>query len=81
MVARPGDAAVGADEQPGPTAAGVRPDPAGAPRRAALVASQILGTALARHVLRIAPAASMPREEVIARLASTVQRHLTAERR
>lgn len=60
--------------------AGVCPDPADAPRRAALVASQILGMALARHVLRIAPAASMPREEVIAWLAPTVQRYLTAER-
>lgn len=40
-------------EQLGPVAAGVCPDPADAPRRAALVSSQILGMALARYVLRI----------------------------
>ncbi|MFF1836126.1 TetR family transcriptional regulator [Streptomyces sp. NPDC058231] len=65
--------------QLGPIAAGVCPDPADAPRRAALVASQILGMALARYVLRIAPAAAMSRDEVIAWLAPTVQRYLTAE--
>ncbi|MFB7914799.1 TetR family transcriptional regulator [Streptomyces sp. NPDC056061] len=59
---------------------GVCPDPADAPRRAALVASQILGMALARYVLRFEPAVSMPREEVVAWLAPTVQRYLTAER-
>ncbi|MET7310801.1 TetR family transcriptional regulator [Streptomyces sp. NPDC005571] len=67
-------------EQLGPIAAGVCPDPADAPRRAALAASQILGMALARYVLRIAPAAAMSRDEVIAWLAPTVQRYLTAER-
>ncbi|MER7726228.1 TetR family transcriptional regulator [Streptomyces sp. NPDC096323] len=66
-------------EQLGPIAAGVCPDPADAPRRAALAASQILGMALARYVLRIPPAVSMDREEVIAWLAPTVQRYLTAE--
>ncbi|MFF2960682.1 TetR family transcriptional regulator [Streptomyces sp. NPDC057963] len=67
-------------QQIGPMAAGVCPDPAAAPRRAALVASQILGMALARYVLRIEPAVSMPRDEVIAWLAPTIQRYLTAER-
>ncbi|MET7860867.1 TetR family transcriptional regulator [Streptomyces sp. NPDC005318] len=67
-------------EQIGPIAAAVCPDPADAPRRAALVTSQILGMALARYVLCLAPAVSMPREEVIAWLAPTVQRYLTAER-
>ncbi|WP_328910801.1 TetR family transcriptional regulator [Streptomyces sp. NBC_00234] len=66
-------------EQLGPIAAGVCPDPADAPRRAALAASQILGMALARYVLRIEPAAAMPREEVVAWLAPTLQRYLTAE--
>ncbi|MGW1814338.1 TetR/AcrR family transcriptional regulator [Streptomyces sp. NPDC002125] len=66
-------------EQLGPVAAGVCPDPADAPRRAALVASQILGMALARYVLRIEPAAAMSRDEVISWLAPTVQRYLTAE--
>ncbi|MFI6108332.1 TetR family transcriptional regulator [Streptomyces sp. NPDC051310] len=66
--------------QLGPIAAGVCPDPAEAPRRAALVAAQILGMALARYVLRLPPAVEMSRDEVIAWLAPTVQRYLTAER-
>lgn len=65
--------------QLGPIAAGVSPDPADAPRRAALVASQILGMALARYVLRLPPAVEMTRDEVVAWLAPTVQRYLTAE--
>ncbi|MFE6126906.1 TetR family transcriptional regulator [Streptomyces sp. NPDC056437] len=66
--------------QIGPVAAAVCPDPADAPRRAALVASQILGMALARYVLRFPPAVDMSREEVIGWLAPTIQRYLTAER-
>ncbi|UUN28480.1 TetR/AcrR family transcriptional regulator [Streptomyces sp. FIT100] len=62
-----------------PVAAGVCPDPAEAERRAALAASQILGMALARYVLRIPPAVDMARDEVIAWLAPTIQRYLTAE--
>ncbi|MDG4862134.1 TetR family transcriptional regulator, partial [Streptomyces sp. T-3] len=65
--------------QLGPVVAAVCPDPADAPRRAALVASQVLGMALTRYVLRFPPAAQMSREEVIAWLAPTVQRYLTAE--
>ncbi|MFC8537067.1 TetR family transcriptional regulator [Streptomyces sp. NPDC057249] len=66
-------------EQFGPVVAGLCPDPSDAPRRAALAASQILGMALARYVLRLEPAVSMDRDEVIAWLAPTVQRYLTAE--
>ncbi|MEU4360182.1 TetR/AcrR family transcriptional regulator [Streptomyces virginiae] len=66
-------------EQLGPIAAGVCPDPAEAPARAALAASQILGMALARYVLRLPPAAAMSRDEVVAWLGPTVQRYLTAE--
>ncbi|MFI9629509.1 TetR family transcriptional regulator [Streptomyces sp. NPDC052042] len=66
-------------EQLGRIAVGVCPDPADARRRAALVASQILGMALARYVLRIEPAVAMSREEVVAWLAPTIQRYLTAE--
>ncbi|MFI6471621.1 MULTISPECIES: TetR family transcriptional regulator [unclassified Streptomyces] len=66
-------------EQMIPVAAGVCPDPADAPRRAALVSSQILGMAMARYVLRFPPAVAMSREEVIAWLAPTVQRYLTTE--
>jgi AcrR family transcriptional regulator len=53
-------------------------DPADAPRRAMLVASQILGMALLRYVLRFGPAAEMPRAEVVAWLAPTVERYITA---
>ncbi|MFF8835338.1 TetR family transcriptional regulator [Streptomyces sp. NPDC015130] len=63
--------------QLGPVARGVCPDPAEAPRRAALVASQILGMALARYVLRLPPAVEMSRDEVVAWLGPTVQRYLT----
>ncbi|MFG3381867.1 TetR family transcriptional regulator [Streptomyces sp. NPDC047999] len=67
-------------EQLGPVALGVCPEPAEAPRRAALAASQILGMALARYVLRLPPAVELSRDEVIAWLGPTVQRYLTAER-
>lgn len=67
-------------EQLGPVVAGLSPDPADAPRRAALVASQILGMALARYVLCFPPAVEMTKEEVVSWLAPTVQRYLTGER-
>ncbi|MET9377988.1 TetR family transcriptional regulator [Streptomyces sp. NPDC003035] len=64
--------------QLGPLTRGVCPDPAEAPRRAALVASQILGMALTRYVLRFGPAVEMSREEIVAWLGPTIQRYLTA---
>ncbi|MFD0144370.1 MULTISPECIES: TetR/AcrR family transcriptional regulator [unclassified Streptomyces] len=64
--------------QLGPVTVGVCPDPAEAPRRAALVASQILGMALARFVLRLPPAVEMSQDEIVAWLGPTVQRYLTA---
>ncbi|MEN8655837.1 TetR family transcriptional regulator [Streptomyces sp. 21So2-11] len=67
-------------EQLVPIAAGLGHDPAEAPRRAALVASQILGMAMARYVLRLPAAVEMDREEVVGWLGPTVQRYLTAER-
>ncbi|GAA3394331.1 hypothetical protein GCM10017752_39100 [Streptomyces roseoviridis] len=66
-------------EQLGPITAGLCPDPADAPRRAGLVASQILGMALTRYVLRLPPLVEMSREEIEAWLAPTVQRYLTAQ--
>ncbi|MCM2578303.1 TetR/AcrR family transcriptional regulator [Streptomyces meridianus] len=66
-------------EQLEPVVAKVCPVPGQGPTRAALVSSQILGMALGRFVLRIAPAAGMPREELVAWLGPTVQRYLTAE--
>ncbi|GAA1357468.1 TetR family transcriptional regulator [Streptomyces beijiangensis] len=67
-------------QQIGPVAAGVCPYPEQAPQRALLVTTQILGMAMARYVLRIPAAVAMDRDEVVAWLAPTVQRYLTAER-
>jgi len=54
-------------------------DPAEAPLRAALVASQLSGLALMRYVLKVEPLASAPPEVVVAAVAPTVQRYLTGE--
>ncbi|MFC4627741.1 TetR family transcriptional regulator [Promicromonospora alba] len=62
-----------------PAARAFVPDPADAERRAALVASQVLGMALVRYVLKFGPAADMSRDDVVAWLAPTVQRYITAE--
>jgi AcrR family transcriptional regulator len=47
-------------------------------RRAALIATQMLGLALCRYVLRLPPVVDMTRDEVVAWLAPTVQRYLCA---
>ncbi|ONI67773.1 TetR family transcriptional regulator [Kribbella sp. ALI-6-A] len=49
-----------------------------AERRAGLVASQTLGLGLCRYVLKLGPLAEMPRAAVVAWLAPTVERYLTA---
>lgn len=54
------------------------PDPASAPARAGLIASQVLGTALCRYVLRLPPVRDMPRAELITWLGHTLQHYLTA---
>jgi len=46
------------------------------PQRAALVASQILGLALARSVLELPPFEAMPPEVIAASVGATVQRYL-----
>ncbi len=61
-----------------PVALQVCPDPEQAPARAALVATQLLGLALTRYVLRFPPAVGLAREEAVAWLGPTVQRYLTA---
>ncbi|MFY1676900.1 MULTISPECIES: TetR family transcriptional regulator [unclassified Streptomyces] len=61
-----------------PLVARICPDPEQVPTRAALAASQLLGLALTRYVLRLPPAAAMPPEEIVAWLAPTLQRYLTA---
>lgn len=48
-----------------------------APKRAALVASQILGLALVRYVLKIPPVVMLDRETIITEVGATVQRYAT----
>ena len=50
-----------------------------ADRRAALLASQVIGLALTRYVLRIEPLASAPPDELVPLLAPTLQRYLTGD--
>jgi AcrR family transcriptional regulator len=61
-----------------PVAAAACPDPADAPRRAGLVASQMLGLAMCRFVLRLPPVVTLPAEEAAAWVGPTIQRYLTA---
>jgi len=65
-------------EQLLPVARQACPDPEQAPTRAGLVASQLLGLALTRYVLRIPPAVALTREEITVWLGPTLQRYLTA---
>jgi AcrR family transcriptional regulator len=51
-------------------------NPTDAPRRAGLVATQVLGLALCRYVLRLPPVVAMSHDEVVAWLGPTVQRYL-----
>jgi AcrR family transcriptional regulator len=51
-------------------------DPAEAATRAGLVASQILGMALCRYVLRLPPLVAMSRDEIVKALGPTVQRYI-----
>jgi AcrR family transcriptional regulator len=47
--------------------------------RTSLVASQLFGVALARYILRLQPLAGLPAETIVAAIAPTVQRYLTAD--
>jgi AcrR family transcriptional regulator len=47
------------------------------PVRAALVASQLLGVALCRHILRLPPMVALDTETLVASLAPTVERYLS----
>jgi len=55
-------------------------NPTDAPRRAGLVATQVLGLALCRYVLRLPPVVAMSHDEVVAWLGPTVQRYLDGPR-
>ena len=54
------------------------PDPTQAARRAALVATQLLGIALGRYVLHLPPIVEMDPEEIVTWVAPTIDRYLTA---
>ena len=61
-----------------PSLAEVVDDPEEVPARVGLVASQMLGLALTRSILRIPPVVAMTTDEIIARIGRTVQNYLTA---
>jgi AcrR family transcriptional regulator len=50
---------------------------ANAPTRAGLVASQLLGLAMARYVLCLPPVVAMSREQIVSTMGETVQRYAT----
>ncbi|GIJ21443.1 TetR/AcrR family transcriptional regulator [Micromonospora lutea] len=54
-------------------------DPAEVPLRGSLVASQLVGLALMRYVIRLEPVASVAPQTLIATVGPTVQRYLTDE--
>lgn len=51
--------------------------PVDAPQRAGMVATQLLGLALCRYVLRLPPVVAMSAEQVTAWIGPTIQRYLT----
>jgi AcrR family transcriptional regulator len=63
--------------QVAPVIAAISGEPDRAGVRAGLVASQILGMALCRYVLRLPPVVGLSRAEVIGWLGPTVQRYVT----
>ncbi|MGW5921023.1 TetR/AcrR family transcriptional regulator [Nocardia fluminea] len=53
--------------------------PTDAPRRAALIVTQLLGLALCRYVLRLPPVVALTSQQMVTDLAPTLQRYLTSE--
>ena len=51
--------------------------PMNAPDRAALVASQILGLAFTRYVVKLPPMVTLPRETIVQEMGRTLQAYLT----
>lgn len=64
-------------EQVAPVALGVCSDPAEAALRAGLVATQMLGLALCRQILRLPPVVGAEPQWLAAQVGATVQRYLT----
>ncbi|MBO4206056.1 TetR/AcrR family transcriptional regulator [Micromonospora echinofusca] len=54
-------------------------DPVEAPLRGSLVASQMIGLAMMRYVIRLEPVASVPAETLVGTVGPTVQRYLTGD--
>jgi AcrR family transcriptional regulator len=54
-------------------------DPASTPLRASLIASQMLGLALTRYVLRFGPVAAATPDQVAAAIGPTIDRYLTGD--
>jgi len=52
-------------------------DPGEAAARAGLIATQLLGLAFARHILRLPPVAGLDPAALVARIGPTIQRYLT----
>ncbi len=50
-------------------------DPSSASRRAGLVASQLLGLAMCRYVLKLPPVVALSHDEIVASLGPTLQRY------
>ncbi len=59
-------------------AKGLDLDPAEAPLRTGLVATQMAGLIMTRYILRIEPVASLPASTLVSLIGPTVQRYLTA---
>jgi AcrR family transcriptional regulator len=62
--------------QVAPVVAALSGEPQRAPLRAGLVASQVLGMAICKYILRLPPAVAMSRADVIKWIGPTVQRYL-----
>ena len=54
-------------------------DRAELPTRAGLIASQILGLALCRYVLKVPPVVAMKREQIVAHVGPVLQRYITGK--
>jgi AcrR family transcriptional regulator len=55
----------------------VDPDPKEAPLRAGLAASQMVGLAMGRYIIKFEPLVNASREALVAAIAPTIQRYLT----
>jgi AcrR family transcriptional regulator len=65
-------------EQVAPAIAPLLDNPSETGERAGLIAAQLLGLALCRHILRLPPMVALSPAAVVARIGPTIQRYLTA---